>query len=113
MAAFVRDTVEQDIIKWVLTNSDGTGAYLSRSAGASDRTVQVFGTFNSGSVTMQGSNEVEPLNWATLHDHIGEDAILSAAGMILIAENPRHIRAILTGTAGAASVTVLLASRKG
>jgi hypothetical protein len=103
-------TAQAALYKWTLTDTDSTGTSISLPS-SPDKTVQIFGAFNSGTVTIQGSNEFEPVNWNTLHDHSGADLVFTAAGIELIAENPMHIRAIVTGTVGTASLTVLLLAR--
>lgn len=95
------------LFRWSLTTADATGSAISLPA-SPDKTVQVFGTFDTGTITIQGSNEFEPTTWATLHDHSGAEITFTAAGIELIAENPLHIRAIATGGAGNIAVTVLL-----
>jgi len=98
------------LYNWALTQADATGEAGSN-AGAADRTVQVFGTFATASVTMQGSNEAIPVNWQTLHDMGGLDLIFTVAGMRTISENPLHIRPLLTGGDGTTAITVNLLSR--
>lgn len=93
---------------WRLTNADGTGAHLSRNEQAADRTVQVFGTFDSGTVTIQGSNEDPPVNWSTLHDAGGADLTMTANEMQVVIENPLFIRPILTGAGATGDTTVIL-----
>lgn len=69
------------------TNNDGAPV---RMAQYPDRTVSVTGTFGSGSVTIQGSND--GTNWFTLSDHAGAPIAFSDQGMALIAECPLFIR---------------------
>lgn len=98
------------VFRWVLTDADGNGAYITI-PNSPDRSVQVFGTFNSGTVTIQGTNEPDPLNPQTLHAPDGGNLAFTAAGIEAILENPMKIRPVLSGTAGAASVAVLIMSR--
>ncbi len=78
--------------------------------GASDMTVQVFGTFDSGTITIQGSNQAIPTTWATLHDVSGTPLTFTSAGIEAIAENPLHIRPLLSG-AGSDSLSILILSK--
>lgn len=97
------------IARWDLTNIDGTGDAIN-SPGNADRTVQVAGTFGGASVTIQGSCQNPPTDWATLHDPSGADLVFTSAGIRTVLECPPFIRAILTGGA-ASTVNVNMASR--
>jgi hypothetical protein len=95
-------------ITWVLTGGD-TGTPFEY-AKFSDKTAHVFGTFNGGALTMEGSNEdVAATNWATLTDNQGADIVLTTDAMKLIAEDPRVIRpsagALITSVTIAMQVT--------
>lgn len=93
---------------WTLTDADATGERLN-SPGNPDRCVQVAGTFNGGSLTIQGSND--DTNWATLHDATGADLVFTAAGLRSVMEGPLFIRPVLSGASAGASVTVAMSSR--
>lgn len=99
-----------EITKWTLTNADTTGDPTS-TPGAPDKTVHIFGTFNSGSVTIQGCNQEVPEVWATMHDHAGADMTFTAAGMKTLAENPIWIRPIVASATAGASIQIILANR--
>ncbi len=98
---------------WVLS-ADGAGlAYTAISAG--DRTVHVFGDYGTGTVTIQGTNDPDAGNWATLHDITGADAIFAAAGgsvVAMLAENTRFIRPSLASSTNP-DLNVNLLSRGG
>ena len=90
-----------------LLTADGVGLPIS-APGSADASVHVFGTFGGSAVTIEGSNEVTPTNWVTLNDPIGDPLSFAAAGIQSIAENPLHIRAVLTGgTSADVSVHIL------
>lgn len=114
--AVVRNTkyASPGVLSWTLTNTDGTGAPINRSM-APDKTIQVGGVFNSGTVTLQGTNDdpsqVNPVQWDTLHNPLGTALTFTAARIDAIMENPLFMRAIMTGTAGAASVKVSIVSK--
>ena len=74
-----------------------------------DNTVTVTGTFNSQTLTMQGSND--GTNWFTLTDNNGLDIALTAAGGKVIAEAPRYIRPSFSGSSGG-DVDVIVQLRK-
>ena len=69
------------------TNSDGQAV---RVPSHTDKTVQVTGTFNGATLTLQGSND--GTTWADLTDQAGSDLDFTAAGLAVIAENPIWIR---------------------
>ena len=109
---FVRDKTYASIsvVRWTLLDTDGVGKQIQNFR-SPDRTIHVNGTFNSGTVTIQGSNEDPPINWDTLHDPTGVAITFTVSGIKAIVGNPLFIRPILTGAAGAASVVVALASK--
>lgn len=96
----------------LVSASSDTGAPAAVGT-ATDLCVQCLGTFGaSGTVTMQGSND-GGTTWATLHDHIGDDAVFAAAGIIQIAETPGLIRPLAGGTGGTALKVYVSAAAKG
>lgn len=76
-----------------------------------EKTVQIVGTFDSGTLTMQGSNDgVTAFN---LTDPQGNSIAKSAAAGEIVTENPRYIRPVLSG-AGTDDVDVyVMAVRQG
>ena len=87
-----------------LTNGD-VGAPLAMSAFA-DRSVQVFGSFGSGSVDIEGSND--GVNWAVLTDLQGNNLTFLTAKIEMVTEITQFIRPKCTG-AGTSLTVVLLA----
>ena len=94
------------IYSWTLTTADATGDPLYHTSHA-DKTVQVYGTLGSGTVTFQGANHPTSHTWATLTDHADNAIALTVAGLKLIAQNPYAIRPVLSGSTGA-TVTVIV-----
>lgn len=94
------------IYSWTLTDADPTGDALTHTSHA-DKTIQAYGTFGSGTITIQGANHPTSQTWATLTDHADAAITFTAAGMKLIAQNPWAIRPVLTGSTGA-TVTVIV-----
>lgn len=95
------------------------GAWLDLAEfGDAELTVQFIGTFSSGTVTMQGSNDATnafTLNTprlASVDQSTGAAANVSAAlaavGAFNILERPRYIRPLLTGEDGSDDIDVLL-----
>jgi len=87
--------------EWELTNGDATGSPI-KIPGGSDKTVDIDGSIGTATVFIEGSNEPgdAPSSWKVLHDFAGNALTFTAAGIAAIAENPLHIRARMTGTAG-------------
>src|SRR3989304_10340052 len=66
-----------------------------------DKCVQLTGTIGAaGSITIQGSNELVPTNWFTLHKPDMTNLIFSAVGGFQILENPLWIRGLVTAGDG-------------
>jgi hypothetical protein len=97
------------------TNADGQAFEMP---GWADRSVHVFGTFGAAAtVTIQGSNELVPTNWATLAaagDPAEDMTFLTAAGTDIkqVLEVCRWVRPLLTGGDGTTSLTVLMLVRR-
>lgn len=92
------------LVIWTLTtaNADGAPVELPHYP---DKTVQIEGTFGSGTLTMQGTND--STNYQTLTDPQGNTIAKVGAALEAIQENPRKIRPNLTGSTGA-TVTVTM-----
>ena len=75
-----------------------------------DRSVQVAGTWNGATVSIQGSND--GTNWATLTDGLGNSLALTADGIKPIAEFTKLIRAKVT-SGSVTSVAVTILGRRG
>lgn len=91
------------IATWAVMGNADTGLPVSM-GGASDRSVQVTGTFGGATVTVQGSND--GTNYFTLADPQGNALTWTSANRLeAILELTRYIRAITSGGTGT-SVTV-------
>lgn len=88
-------------------NADGS-AITAHEYG--DRTVQITGTFDGATVTLQGSND--GTNWVALTDPQGNGIAKTAAALESVMETPRFTRVITTGGAGSQSITVTLFCRR-
>lgn len=75
-----------------------------------DVSVQVIGTLGGATVTIQGSNEDTPTNWATLTAPGGLPLSFTATGLLQVLENTRWIRPLVTGGTPS-GVQVLLNAR--
>lgn len=86
-----------DIVEWAGMAASVNGTPYSY-GNLSDKTVQVFGTFNGGTVTMQGSNDKRVTTdapnavWFTLTDLDGTPLAFTSDSHGTIKENPRFIR---------------------
>lgn len=103
-------------VSWTLTTASPNGAYLKQ-PGASDRSVQVFGTFGGATCILEGSNdprvETDPGNavWSPLTDNGSTAISFTAAGIEAVNENPLYIRPRLSVVGSGATITVSLLSR--
>jgi hypothetical protein len=103
MATIAGNIYESDdkrtaLVVWdSITQADTGGAVdISRFP---DRTVQVSGTFGGATLTVEGSND--NVTWFTLTNQAGDALSFTAAGLELIAQNPKYIRIGRSGGAGA------------
>jgi subtilisin family serine protease len=80
-----------------------------------DKTVQVSGTFGAATVTVVGTNETDitdaPQNYVTLRDDQSVALAITAAGIYLIAQNPRFMSVSISG-AGGSGIRVTFMCRK-
>lgn len=88
---------DQGTVLWETVTCGDTGRAVELKD-FNDNTVQVTGTFNSQTLTIQGSNDNS--TWFTLKDFTGADATFTAAGGALLAEAPRYIRPSFSGSSG-------------
>jgi len=100
-ATVARDPFSASMDVWIATwtamgNAD-TGTSVAM-AGASDRSIQIEGTFGSATVVVQGSND--GTNWETLHDPLGVGISKTAACLVQILELTRYIRVVTSGGTG-------------
>ena len=95
------------IALWEAMGNADTGTAVQM-AGASDRSVQVQGTFGAATVTIQGSND--GTNYQTLTDPQGNALTWTTANRLeQISELTRYVRAITAGGTGTdINVTMLL-----
>lgn len=92
---------------WVLGNADSGVAI--QAPDAADRSIQLFGTFGSATVVVEGSNEIVPTTYATLNDAAGNALSKTSAGVFFVAEDVRWLRVRSSGGSGSAITCILLA----
>ena len=98
ITADVENTVQGVVfINWLNITGADTAAPEAYGSFA-DKTVQAFGDFNGGTITMQGSNDTRVTTapgdaiWETLTDNLGNDILFTGNDGALIAEAYRFIR---------------------
>jgi hypothetical protein len=99
---------------WVLSGTDAVVGQATPEIGHyRDRCVQAFGTFASGVIAIEGSND--GVNWFAVTDPAAGTAItFSAAGMKQIVESPLYLRATLSDAGdGTTDITVILLASGG
>ena len=94
---------------------DSTGVGVSV-PGAADKSVQVVGTFNTATISMQGSND--GTTWFELNAVQNFTTAISSTadatpGIQQIGENTLWVRPLEAGGAGTVAVTVYLLCRNG
>lgn len=106
-------------IVWTGLDADDTGLPV-KTAKYADKCVQIYGTFDTTTVTMQGScdERADPDHvdhasavWFSLVDPQGNAIAKTAAGAEQVLENPLWIRPSVSGGAST-SITVALVAKK-
>lgn len=95
---------------WVLTDGE-TGDAVSL-PGAADRTIQTYGTFSSGVVTLNGTlAESSSGTYIAITDAQGTAISQAAAGIDTVGENCTWYQPVVTG-GSSSSITIILLSRR-
>lgn len=93
------------VASWDLGNADQGAA--CEMIMASDKSVQIEGTFGGATVVLQGSNDGS--NWKTLSDPSNTALSFTSAGLEAVLEHTRYIRPSSSGGTGTAvTVTVFM-----
>jgi hypothetical protein len=98
------------VVRWngLANGDDGVAVPFGYSP---ERTIQVFGTFGGGTLSLEGSLEPSsPANWVVLTDPQGNPIALTSDSIETVMENTMWVRPVLAGGA-AGSVSVLVMSR--
>lgn len=85
------------IASWETMGNADTGTAIEMIE-ASDKSVQIVGTFGSATVVLQGSND--GTNWATLSDPQGNAISKTSAAIEQVLEHTRYIRPVTSGGTG-------------
>jgi hypothetical protein len=93
---------------WTFTASE-TGDPFEMPA-ASDRSVQLAGTFNTATILIEGSND--GTNYRTLTNQAASALSFTAAGLELVLQPTRYIRARVSAGAATSVTITLLANRR-
>lgn len=93
-----------------LTTADHTGTGVSL-PGATERTVQAFGTWGGATLSIEGSMD-GGTTWSILKNRAGTAVSLTADGVLDVYSNALLIRARLTTVGVGADVDCYLLSRK-
>lgn len=76
-----------------------------------DRSIQVEGTFQSGSViALQGSND--GINYHTLHDPFNNLITIGTASIVQVTEVTAWMKPVFTGGTGTESLTITICVRR-
>jgi hypothetical protein len=94
---------------WETMTGSGDTANPESAAKLPDKTIQVFGTFESATITIQGSND-GGTTYVTLNDPQGNALTFTANKTETILENPELIRPTASGATGGTDVDIILIS---
>ena len=98
---------ETFLVTWTPLACGDVGSWMQIPKGKSF-TVHVYGTFNSQTLTMMGTNDTTgSVTGVALTDLVGSSLALTAEGVKGILELPRYIRPSFSGSSGGA-LTVLI-----
>lgn len=96
------------LVTWTLTDGDATGDPAMWVEYA-DRNIQMTGTFNGGTVTIEGSND--GTNWSPLSDAQGNSLNFTSGKIEQILEVTKYTRPRITAGTGL-TVSVLALCRR-
>lgn len=99
---------EAILYTWTLTQTNTDGQPITAHE-YGDRTLQMTGTFGTGTFTLEGANVG---TYTVLTDPQGNGISKTAAAIEQVMEVPRYTRPNSTGSSGAESVVVTLLCRR-
>lgn len=92
--------------RWTFNGASQVGTPLG-GVSLPDKTVHVSGTFNGGTITIQGSNSGPTASkWHTLNDPSQNALTFTTSAIEQILENPRFIRPRVTASMSVAVVII-------
>jgi len=111
---------------WSALDGDDSGMAMDLSQ-FPDKTVQVFGTFDGGTMTLYGSNDPLVLvdraagtlfgsktaSWVIAQDSLGNNIAKTAAGGDAQIENYQYYLPVVTGGGATTSLKVIIAASRG
>ncbi len=98
-------------VTWTSVTETDTATAAGQLGRYPDKTVQVTGTFDSATVTMQGS--MDGSNWTNLTTNGVTAASLTAAGMLWLWETPLYIKPLISGGGSNQSLTIVISCPNG
>ena len=109
-AAFQENAIKVTWETLVAANLDGA-AILENWMDYSDRSIQVLGTFNGATVTIQGSND-DGTTWATLNDAFGTALTFTTAGVKQVTEVTSRLRPLVSSAGASTDLDVIAICRR-
>lgn len=125
--SFTVATINKDTVQCTWTGLDGDDSGMAVDlSGYPDKTVHIYGTFDSATCSLYGSNDPLVLvdraagtlfgsktaSWIAIVDPQGNAIAKSAAGMEAILENPRYILPVNTGGGASTSLKVVITASR-
>ena len=112
---------ESILCTWASLDGDDSGQAMDLS-GYPDKTVQVMGTFDSGTMTLYGSNDPAVLTdraagtlfgsktaeWIVSQDTLGNNIAKTAAGGDVVLDDYRFYCPVITGGGGSTNLKVII-----
>ena len=93
------------IISW-MNLGDGDAGEIYEAYASSQRSIQFFGTFDEGSIFLEGSND--GLNWKTLTDPQGNPILMISPGIEMVTELTVFLRPRVEGGGKSTNLSAFL-----
>lgn len=94
---------------WATLTSTNTAGSPIKFVPWGDRCFQVTGTFGTGTMVLQGSND--GTNWETLTDVLGNALSFTASSLAQVTEVPLYVRPLVTGGSAPTDLDVTIVMR--
>lgn len=104
-------------LTWTGLDGDDVGEWIDVSDFA-DKTVHIYGTFDSATVVIQGSNDpvclTDAQNAAAVSMRTPQGTVISktAADLITLLENPKFIRPVVSGGGASTALKVVIQGKR-
>lgn len=96
------------VVKWENISLTGETCAPFECPHYADKSIQVIGTFDGATITIQGSNMIDSPTYSTLNDAEGDALEFSSAGIKQILENSYWVRPSISGAGATTDIDVYM-----